>query len=496
MLTADGTEYVQEASIRKSSSASATLTFSDIRVGARAKVSVKVLIGDYEYASGESDEVIIKEGQNQITIKLGKNAALPIILYSARNPEYLFKLDTKPDSSGYYKVMVDTDAPISFDPKAKFFGFINGNESPAGGDITLELVDYDSGKYKTPVYSFGEDCIYWLYDNKIQVYKAPDYEKSSELDLIEKFTNTITVSGDCTIEGLAYYSGSLYFFIKASGDSESYYFAAYNLAEDTILYAQEEDEWDEHSCDSLDVTKIGDKYVLCSINNNPNVLYIQPFTIDGSSLNLGGSFSQIYVPIDYDTDLYEPFYKIGFGGLQILGNTLYVTCYFYRDAGNGISPYFLGSEHIGRIPVLSAGGVGKINLAASTYEFSNWSNGEKLLGLYKDYYYDQNSETGKFTKSDYAVIMAPPENLSSGYFYGAKRFIAKKPDELIIADDGAYVELEGSDGEYPKDSDALKRCVNKNRVVTINLKNESISAVDVNASFSSTLVGGTCFGID
>ena len=503
MLTADGSEYVEEAFIQKSSSSSVTITFPAVRAGSRAKVIVQILIGNYEYARGESDEITVKEGSNFLIIKIGKNAILPILLYNQINSENVFSLDGP--YSGSYTVTLDSDRSVSFTPKAKLFAFINGGESPADGDLDIPYTQ--SGTYTTyytPTYSFGDNCLYWLYQNKVYVYTAPDYNNPDELDLIAKFKeiNADLASATLTIKGLAYYDGNLYFFINDSTYQAAipYYFAAYNLEDQNLIFASDNLQSDSTSktpCDSLAVTKIGEHYILCSINVNyssPIALYIQKFTItknenEVSILNLAETPSIIDFPVTSD-EFYDNNYDKGFGGLQILGNTLYVTCYFYRNSVNKVQACFLNPNTDSIFPVLSAGGLGKIDLTSPNYEFGTWSNGEKLLGLYKNYYYLKN-EDETYTKSQNAVIMTPPEDKASSYFYGAKRIIAKKQDEIVIADDGAYAEIKG---DLTK-SDAIQKCVNKNRVVTVNLKNESISAVDVNASFSSTLVTGTYYGI-
>lgn len=505
VLTADGSEYVEEAFIQKSSSSSVTITFPAVRAGSRAKIIVQILIGNYEYARGESDEITVKAGSNFLIIKIGKNAILPILLYNKINSENVFSL-SGPDSDGVYRVGIGSG--VSFEPKAKLFAFINGGESPADGDLDIPYTQtatsyYTYTTYYTPTYSFGDNCLYWLYQNKVYVYTAPDYNNPTELDLISKFKEInadLASNNNLTIKGLAYYDGNLYFFINDSTYQAAipYYFAAYNLEDDNLIFASDNLQSDSTSktpCDSLAVTKIGENYILCSINVNyssPIALYIQKFTIDGeaSILNLAETPSTIDFPVTSD-EFYDNNYDKGFGGLQILGNTLYVTCYFYRNNGNNVQAYFLNPNTYSIYPVLSAGGLGKIDLSSLSYEFGTWSNGEKLLGLYKNYYYLKNENDESYTKSSNAVIMTPPEDKASSYFYGAKRIIAKKQDEIVIADDGAYVEIKGD----LTDPEAIKKCVNKNRVVTVNLKNESISAVDVNASFSSTVVTGTYYGI-
>ena len=112
--------------------------------------------------------------------------------------------------------------------------------------------------------------------------------------------------------------------------------------------------------------------------------------------------------------------------------------------------------------------------------------GEYIYGCYSVNPGDEDSPLYVYNRNDYAyepaasledntVIIQPPENLENEYFYGPRRFIAIKPDELVIADDGARIE---EDDIY---------C--KSRVVTLNLDNYSLSAVDVNVTYSSVFTG-------
>lgn len=82
------------------------------------------------------------------------------------------------------------------------------------------------------------------------------------------------------------------------------------------------------------------------------------------------------------------------------------------------------------------------------------------------------------------VIIQPPLNREHEFFFGPRRFIAIKPDQLVIADDGAHIEGD-------QEADAVKE--RRNRVVTVNLTNKSLSVVDVNVTFSSSfsVTGGT-----
>ena len=134
--------------------------------------------------------------------------------------------------------------------------------------------------------------------------------------------------------------------------------------------------------------------------------------------------------------------------LQVIGTTLYAAVYSH--------------DYNSRI---SNGGILKfpVNLdGMQPFEPETWNESipvPKILGWYKD-----NS----------GMSAPPPLDKAGEYFYGACKFIAKKPDELIIADDGAYFDDENHKLHF------------KERVVTVNLLTESLSATDVNVTFSCT----------
>ena len=101
-------------------------------------------------------------------------------------------------------------------------------------------------------------------------------------------------------------------------------------------------------------------------------------------------------------------------------------------------------------------------------------------------YYDASQELkGQIT------IQPPLDAENENYFYGPKKFIARKPDELVIADDGGYCDIYFDGNGKEK----INNCININRVVTVDLKDESMSAVDVNVSFTDTYVSGTTYGV-
>ncbi|MCR5400842.1 MAG: hypothetical protein K6E78_04525, partial [Treponema sp.] len=70
------------------------------------------------------------------------------------------------------------------------------------------------------------------------------------------------------------------------------------------------------------------------------------------------------------------------------------------------------------------------------------------------------------------------------YFYGPTKILAKKQDELYIADEGAYL------AENPDEEDEWE-LVNKKRLVKVNLESFALTAEDTDVTFSTEIVDPT-----
>lgn len=106
------------------------------------------------------------------------------------------------------------------------------------------------------------------------------------------------------------------------------------------------------------------------------------------------------------------------------------------------------------------GGVFKID--TSTKELSKWASGSSLLG-----WNDTESDT--------------PHG-SGDYFFNPTNFIATSPKKLVISDDGCR-KSSGDDDTDPN---------NENRVVTIDLETEAMTATDVNVMFDNEKTNCGC----
>ena len=122
--------------------------------------------------------------------------------------------------------------------------------------------------------------------------------------------------------------------------------------------------------------------------------------------------------------------------------------------------YLYGLLSYSEMNKTTKGGVFKID--TSTKELSKWASGSSLLG-----WNDTESDT--------------PHG-SSDYFFYPTKFIATSPKKLVISDDGCRES--SSDGDTDPN--------NENRVVTIDLETEAMTATDVNVMFDNEKTGCGC----
>ena len=134
---------------------------------------------------------------------------------------------------------------------------------------------------------------------------------------------------------------------------------------------------------------------------------------------------------------------------------------------------------------------------------TNPNTNNKIFGLYtlsnqtKYYanYGDENapdynqinttSDTHDDELADLVVPVQPPITQANNYFYGPRKILVTKTNQLIIVDDGGYFEATGFIGEMSK---SFKPILQKpeNRILTVDLQNPAItSVVDVGATFTS-----------
>ena len=480
-LTADGVDYDQEKGFSKGEEA--TITFDKIPVGVRAKVSVKIYSGDTEIASGESEEVTIHAGQNVIIIKMkGSGEIFPIVIYSKRSTE-LKQFQIDPDNpSQIKKPLSNSDS----DKNVYSVGVEICDSIKKGADI------YSKKNYPsefvldgTSVYFTGMESGEVL---EVARNEKGQYETVNTIDWMSYAEKIITVQTGWSFNktkvnfhGYDILGDEIYFlftYSQSDMDKRTYLCSAKKDGSD-FIYGRTEDFYNI-SCMKCALISDDTGY-FCYYEGN--VIYIIPMVIDREegTISFDGEerlrMSDVLEPT-LNNSLYPEI-----SDLIIQNNVLYVAVYYYTSTVDGPIEFLPGEAGMQKAVFLSNGGVLKVDLADFKGAFDTWRNGESILGWYKETFLVEGVEK-------IASIQAPL-NLADKYFYGARRFIAKKPGELIIADDGGYADIDVSEESHtPMQVNASK---NMNRVVTVKLSDETISAVEVNVPFEASLdVNNSC----
>ncbi|MBO4508180.1 MAG: hypothetical protein J5747_06030 [Spirochaetaceae bacterium] len=404
-----------------------------------AKVSYK----DSNASSGIS---CLALPQDSVTLT-PSGTSLSLTSYAFGTPYVLWSDASSKFSS--YAGYTSADGSITATTRgSQVFDSINSSSSIA--DPISNSSDYldafcFGGKYFFTLRESGVLCVYKATDNGYTTLTSQT--GASQFDLRTAYISKTNASYEynyITINDIEYYDGFLYFSLIDGWLND--YEGKSSLVRIKAPEPSNESEWDPSTCEwALTTENIpmgnfaikGDKIYYYG-NNSINK---SSYSVENGTITLTGSDSWTIDPSSLGLTPNDSF---SIKDMQINGSTLYVIIYkhaYYAKISNG--------------------GILKFPVDAQTFEPTVWSQSipaPKILGWYKT-----SEET-----------VQPPLNSDKVYFYGPQKFIAKKPDELVIADDGAYF-----DGENHK-------LYFKERAVTVNLLTESLSAVDVNVTFTCT----------
>lgn len=243
------------------------------------------------------------------------------------------------------------------------------------------------------------------------------------------------------------------------------------------------------------------------IDYNDHLLNLTYYPLEGFVVNAGIAYLLIRNMDSYDFYRYEfnqysdPLdsqpvtidFKTLLGFTSINTNTFKITDMLYQDGAIYIlvknhSEITSGSNAISsEYPIYARGAVIKYDVSSGETNVIGWTEtpldntGKYLYGFSNSSMptqlkYNETGENLKFSTSDasskFPNIYSPSDSDTS--FYGPVKFIAIKPKKLIIADDGFAF--------YTDDEDAYN-FKNVNRVVTVDLENFTINAIETNSEF-------------
>ena len=372
----------------------------------------------------------------------------PIVLWNgaASNGESAESVLTEYVDEDYHSITSEIDTSISYVNGINVFGNIT-----ADMELGVPVNKGSTASSSTPVFCFddqGPTNIYVLQNDTIRMLKCSYagyvYDKSVNVNL-----NTIINGSGANPDNqylqiynlLAYYSDNLYFIFSID---QTKYIGSYNPLSKNFDYTEINFPTSINKVKSLDIAPIDDSVKICMVYEyTDSARFYRDFDVimvlsssvieplseaEFSSSTLEISTTDINVTFANEND------SMIISDLYIWDNYLYAAlCASPNNSSVSKNYLKVEDEYIRKAIIVSNGGIVKIDLSATNLSLETWEkHNTKVLGWYQNEYYDSD-ESLKGT-----VTMQPPldDAENKNYFYGPVKFIARKPDELVIADDG------------------------------------------------------------
>ena len=404
------------------------------------------------------------------------------LLYSEQPKEYM-GIDWNTGEPGY-------DANYGM-KGAQVFAAINGHEK-----ISKPM-------FESTNFCFGNNCTYvmeteegsFVINKYIESYAG--YKKGSTLKNLTSFCE----SPD-EISRITYSNNSIYLFYKKSsvcGLAKIGVDSSYASCKTSISGITELPLTLAVTAETNGSNQTSGTMFYAVKDSGTSTLYRQTFTVDETNSTLTVSGSNLSYELNLTNLGFTSYGDILFGDLIIqqdptddkyylyallytfgVCKSLYQNPYddYYWNTGNGL--------------FISTGGVLRFDVEGSSANLTptDWNkdgNIVTVLGLHTkqapDYnLYDSDEGTPNIVLSADSIYACQPYDADTyeeipDCFYGPRRFIARKPGVLVIADDGGLFSDNCAD-----------RITAKNRVITLNLSDLAFNVKNVNVSFSTKFV--------
>ena len=445
------------------------ITFSGIPAGTKLSVSATVygpLSNDenspeYRLYAGESDKITVKPGNNTITLKL-KKTTTTVVLYNNTSDTTAARLS--------YATLTSSGLSTTTELLA------NTNEADAGN--STEIVDYcfdASNNLYAIVKQTGENIPYSI---KKYEYNGSGYSNTPIIyDCIINSLNYIShieaADNDTLYAGVGTDSGAKIAKITFTAPTETSgngtaTFTPYNLSINyTEAYSIYTFCTDTDGTNFYIITDIGGKYELAS------------YTVSGNTLYKGNSITLVSYSYEngYSSDIFS---TIPTDNLPILvySDICYIndTLYLLVKELNGPSTTALYSRG-----------------ALCTFAVSETSITPGTIGIGYQTTEGSIGYTGDPDESGNYPTITQPSYLGDGKstFYGPVKFVARKEDELIIADEGYSVTEE----PYKSNSSHTQGTVSsKNAVVTFDLNKQTLNFTSLDGEYFENKYSGYFYG--
>lgn len=444
-------------------------------------------------------------------------------------------LTTKKDEDGYLDTpyilwSCTTDERVSSSDSTQVIEFEGGTSYETGVQVVGSLnkettinAPFSSSGDK-PAFCFGDDgYLYVLEEGNgmsnsiLNCYKESysGYVSNKKINLETSYFSDITTH--MYGSSLAYKDGYIFFILSILNSSYDYVpnLCILNLADESIYVKAVIPTITATSGDLNSSSGIAIKWERVNDNENPNlvnqgVLYYatsnsneyiqysvvsQPFTISFNSDNSSYEMQMVstdasYYPLSMtNLGVRSTQNRFSVSDMQIQDDVLYVLTNIYSQRGSTLYTKIDEENYSENTIYTSNGGVLRFEVSDSEFVPLRWGDEDDsplVLGLYTEpdviYYtyssYNGYSASNLDSKKNITIpfVSTPPLSEAASYFYGPQKFIAIKPKELVIADDGMYFD------------ESKIYC--KNRVVKVNLGEESLgqmSVTDVNVTFTTRL---------
>lgn len=427
----------------------------------------------------------------------------PVVLWNARTDEnvpYNCDYEMKNGTKTCF-ILTESTKSDPYPVGINAFGKIKEDTSilSSMGDFTKAFC-FDNHEDPPVIYALNDSY------EEIYIYKqsyASFKEEEDSIDLNSIINERLDEGTelDSIYPAIAYSNPYIFFFFKTVQDA--YYLGAIDVSAadpsdpDNFIFCDTNRSLD--NIISMDVDVVNGTTIICyaaaSVNGHENELYIRGLKFEGNSIAFDESINSTVEVDASELGITLPGYNISLEltDLQILNDFLYVALSMHSTYLEMYQNGFvkINGEYVLKPIIISNGGIAKIDLAnpeeGGIYPFDKWGNNQILLGWRTGRIYSDNQGSNPRT-----VTLPPyPYNDDDGadynendYFYGVRKFVARKPEELVVADDGGYMDI-----EYDEDGNLVLGSVtaeNINRVVTVNLASETLSAVDVDVTFDMT----------
>ena len=409
---------------------SKTFEFQEIPVGAEIKLSAKLLSGDETIYSGESGLFTVKAGENLIKLSMKKA--------QSEETEETEKTDETVWIVLWNRSTNEENTATAYSAKG-MSAF--KEDSISSAEITA---DNSLTTYTIDSFAFSDDGDLYTLEhyknvNSATVYEIGQYKKTStgyekgvSKDL-SALMESIEASGYTPLEITCHGD---YIYVMCNSSSYTGSITVYTTKIGVINLSNFE------NAVSFDTIATISSINATNIAVTDNALFL-------TTSNEVYSFDDYTAGANYDktSDSFDPITSFTDYGKSITG----------LHAQDG---YLYGLLSYSVMGQTTKGGVFKID--TSTKELSKWASGSSLLG-----WNDTESDT--------------PHG-SGDYFFNPTNFIATSPKKLVISDDGCR-KSSGDDDTDPN---------NENRVVTIDLETEAMTATDVNVMFDNEKTNCGC----